>query len=165
MSLTPTQKLKVRKAISAYCLKAEQNQLLFHYSQARPFRYKEPDVVQFLDCSGYVAVAYWHAMHDTGIYLADPLGMKMTGWGWTGSEIAWLRTHGKPAPAGKWLVGDLVLYGHSASQTVHTAICRTAGDDRTSWWSSNGNEHAPERVRIGYHPDPIVGVYRHPALL
>lgn len=167
MSLTPTQKTKVRGAISDFCRKAEAHQLAWHYTQLRPFHGfgVAADQPHANDCSGYVSLVFNAAMHTTGTYLADPLSYKYSGWGWTGSQIAWLQTHGKRAPAGKWLVGDMVLYGPSASNTVHTAICRVAGDDRTSVWSSNGNEHAPEPVKIGYHPDPIVGVWRHPALL
>ena len=166
MALSPTKKAAVRKAITAYCLKAEANQWHWHYSQQRPFRFVQDPASHNIvaDCSGYVSMVFHAAMVSTKAYLEDPLGQHYSGWGYTGTEVAWLRAHGREAPVGKYLVGDLVVYGHSDAGS-HTAICRKAGTVSTSWWSSNGNEGSPNPVRLQYHPDPVRGVWRHPALL
>lgn len=166
MSLTPTQKSKVRAAISSYCVKAEANQLHWHYAQSRPFHYVQDPASHHVvaDCSAYVSMVMHAAMNTTRIWLADPLGMHYSGWGYTGTEVEWLDAHGKHAPSDKYLVGDLVVYGHNRSGS-HTAICRRAGTSATSVWSSNGSEISPNPVRLNYHPDPIVGVWRHPAFL
>ena len=113
--------------------------------------------------SGYLALAFDWAMHQTGVYLASPLGAAH-GWGYTGSQLEWLRQNGRYAPPGKYLVGDMAIYG-TPSNTVHTTICRKAGTAATAIFSSNGNENAPQPTKLAYHPDPVVGVFRHPGLL
>jgi hypothetical protein len=165
MPLTPTQKKNVRASMADYCVKAEAAQLRWHYTQARPFTgYGIPPADYHAnDCSGYVGLVYDWAMHHTGVYLKSPMGAPH-GWGYTGTMIDWLRINGTYVPAGKYLVGDIVFYGHSAGATVHTSVCRKAGTGATAIFSSNGNENAPQPTKITYHPDPIVGVYRHPAL-
>ncbi len=168
MALTPTKKQAVRTAITDYCVRAEKNQRAWHYTQARPFHYVQNPAISNVaaDCSGYVSMAFHAAMIATKVFIDDPLGQHYSGWGYTGTELEWLRTHGKNVTTGqKYFVGDMVIYGHSASNTVHTSICRTAGTDKTAVFSSNGNENAPQPTNIHYHPDPIVGVWRHPALL
>lgn len=164
--LTPAQKQKVRTTITNFCLRAEQNQLRWHYSQQRPYHGLNvaPEDWHVADCSAYVALVYNWTMHHTAIYLADPLGENYSGYGYTDTQLEWLRRHGTPAPDGKYLVGDMVIYGHSDWNTTHTAICRKAGGDTTALWSSHGNENGPQAVRLHYHPDPVVGIYRHPAL-
>lgn len=166
MPLTATQKLKVRKAISSYCLKAEANQWNWHYSQQRPFHYVQDPAQHHIvaDCSAYVSMVFHAAMNTTHIWLADPLGLHYSGWGYTGTEVAWLRTHSREAPWDKFLVGDLVVYGHTDAGS-HTSVCRRAGNVTTAIWSSNGNEGSPNPTRLQYHPDPVRGVWRHPALL
>ena len=165
MALTPTQKLAVRKAIASYCTQAETNQQAWHYSQQRPFHFvQNPSVPHVVaDCSGYVSMVFHAAMNTTHTFMADPLGMHYSGWGYTGTEYAWLQAHAKHAPEGKWLVGDIVIYGWRTN-TVHTSVCRRAGNDSTAIWSSNGNERAPQPTKLHYHPDPVVGVWRPPAL-
>jgi hypothetical protein len=165
MSFTPTQKLKVRKAITDFCVRAETHQNVWNYSQQRAFHgFGEPPEHRHVnDCSGYVSLVFNWAMHQTGLYLADPLGYKYSGYGYTGSEVEWLDDHGVHVATNKYLVGDLVVYGHNRSGS-HTAVCRKAGTDTTSVWSSNGAEHSPNPVKLHYHPDPIVGCWRHPAL-
>lgn len=167
MPLTPTKKKTVRSKIASYCLRAEANERHWHYSQQRPYRFVDnPDSRWVVaDCSSYVAIVFHDAMHDTGIYLADPLGMRYTGYGYTGTMLDWLDEHGKRAPAGKYLVGDIALWGPSWSRTTHTAVCRKSGTAITAVWSSHGNEGSPEPVKLHYHPDPLIGVWRHPALL
>ncbi len=110
-------------------------------------------------------------MHHTGVYLADPLGEHYSGWGFTGSELAYLKPH--PVPDGhKYLVGDMAIFGQS-SNTVHTSICRKAGTTVTAIFSSNGheswvfNQDAPEPISLAAEKaqQHLVGVYRHPQLL
>lgn len=167
MALTPTQKLNVRKAMSDFCLRAEKQQLAWHYSRQRPFGgfNVQPEQRHVNDCSGYIALVYAWAMHNTSTYMADPLGYRYSGYGYTGSEITWLQKHGKKLSGPNYQVGDIAINGHSASSTDHTFICRKAGTATTSVWSSNGNEHSPNRVTLNYHPVPLVGVWRHPSLL
>lgn len=165
MALTPTQKKRVRAAMKNYCLRAEANEAAWHYSQARPFRYVDnPDSRWVVaDCSAYVGIVYHDAMHDTGLYLRDPLGYKYEGIGNTWTEEAWFRANGKPvAPTHKVFVGDIVRWGHGDHS--HTAICRTSGSRSTAWFSSFGREAGPQPVRLNYRDD-LVGVWRHPALL
>lgn len=161
MTLTPTQKKLVRKHIASYCARAETNEAAWHYSQQRPFHYIDSPSAKWVvaDCSGYVSIVYHDAMHDLGVFLADPLGMRYTGWGYTGTEEAWLRAHGKRVVAANgYLVGDIAIYDG------HTTVCRKAGSAAVALWSSFGSERGPLPVKIGYRND-LVGAWRHPALL
>lgn len=159
--ITPTQKKKIRTSIGTYCAYAVANEPRIHYSQARPF----PLVDQIgsgwhtLDCSGYVVNCFWNASHDLKIWIADPSGMKMSGWGNTWTMETWLRANGRRVvEANGYLVGDIVMYDG------HTAVCSTAGSAATSKWTSHGSEGGPKIVRLHYRTD-IAGVWRHPALL
>ncbi len=59
----------------------------------------------------------------------------------------------------------MAIYGH-ASDTVHMTVCRKAGTGQSAIWSSFGQEAGPEaRQPVSYHPSPLLGVFRHPALL
>lgn len=164
MPLKPNDKKAVREAIADFCLRAEKNQIRWHYTQARPFSGfgREPEQNHANDCSGYCSLAFNYAMHEVGVYMGDPLGMRYSGWGWTGSQIEWLDKHGGPAPVGKYLIGDMAFYG-TRWATVHVTICRVAGNRETAVFSSNGNENAPQPTKVGYLDD-LVGVWRHGAL-
>jgi hypothetical protein len=168
MDLTPTQRKKFRGHFTSYCLLAEQWQVYWHYSRQRPeFGYgrKPGHKVYFVaDCSMYLSLCYYWAMTHTGVWIADPLGDgNYNGYGNTGSEYEWSLAHATHAPTNKYLVGDWVIYGWS-HDTVHTSVCRKAGTENTAIWSSNGNERAPQETKLHYHPDPVLGVWRHPAL-
>jgi hypothetical protein len=160
VSLSPTNKKKVRDSISAYCKAAVSNEPRVHYSQARPFRFYDNigigNVV--LDCSGFVINCYWNAGHDVKVYLADPGGQRYSGWGYTGSMESWLRANGKRVtePNG-YLVGDIALWDG------HTAICSKAGSATAADWTSHGSEGGPKVVKLGYRPGPV-RCYRHSAL-
>lgn len=170
-TLTPTQKAAVRKAISDFCQRAETSRLKWTYVEQRPFHGfgVPPEQNHVADCSAYVSLVFNWAMHKTGIYLADPLGEHYSGVGYTGTELETVRAH--PAPDGKYLVGDLAIFG-SWSNTVHTAICRKAGAGNAIL-SSNGhgstvfNRDAPEPVTVAAASaaQQLVGIFRHPALL
>lgn len=161
------QKIKIRTAITNYCNRAEKSQLKWHYTQQRPFHGfgVAPELVHYNDCSGYVSLVINWAMHETGIYLRDPLGESYNGTGYTGTLIDWLKSNGTKAPKDKYLVGDIAINGYSSSNTHHTFICKKGGTASTSQWSTNGNENAPNQVKLNYHPIPLVGVWRHPGLL
>lgn len=169
--LTPAQKLAVRKHIADFCVRAENNRLRWTYVEQRPFHGygQPPEANHVADCSAYVSLAYCWAMHQTGIYLADPLGEHYSGVGYTGTELEFMKAH--PAPEGKYLVGDLAIFGHW-SNTVHTAIVRQAGG-KNAVLSSNGHgssifaRDAPEPVTVAAATvaQPLVGIFRHPALL
>ncbi len=169
--LTPTQKTNVRKAITDYCKRAEAARLKWHYTQQRPFTGYgvPPEELHAADCSGYVALAFDWASRRTGIVLHSPLD-EAHGWGYTGTEYAYLAAH--PAPPEKWLVGDMALFG-LPSNTVHTSICSKAGSTQTAVFSSNGHESwifsqdAPEPVSLANEKaqQHLVGVFRHPSLL
>ena len=171
MPLTPTQKLHVRQAIADYCKRAEANRLRWHYTQQRPFTGYgvAPDAYHAADCSGYCALAFDWAARKADVHIHSPLDAQ-PGWGFTGSQYAYLKAH--PAPKDKYLVGDMAIFG-TASNTVHTSICRKAGTAATSVFSSNGHESwsfgsdAPNPITLADEAaaQRLLGVYRHPALL
>jgi hypothetical protein len=165
--LTPNQKKEFRNEIVAYCKLAEQYEHRWHYSQARPYRGlgSAPQTYHVNDCSSYCSlVFYWAARHtQDGVRVADPLDYHYSGYGNTQSSYEYLKAH--KAPKDKYRIGDMAIYG-TTSDTVHMTVCRKAGNATTAIWSSFGQEAGPEaRQPLGYHPAPLVGVYRHPALL
>lgn len=166
MPLNPTQKQKVRTSISVYSGAAVLNEPRIHYSQQRPFPYIDHIGEGFhtLDCSGFVGNCFWNAMHDTGIYLHDPLDEKYRGIGYTGTLETYLRRSGKriAVDAQPILVGDIARWGQGLH--AHTAICSTKGTATSAWFTSHGREGGPNKVRLHYRDD-LVGVWRHPALL
>ncbi len=162
---TPTQKDRWRKNMSAYCKAAVANERNIHSSQQRPFHYYNNLGVGFviLDCSGFVGNVFWNAMHDTGVYLHDPLDYRYTGYGWTGSLEHYLRATGKHvSEVNGYLVGDVARWGEG--NHAHTAVCSKAGSAAAAQWTSHGREAGPDIVRLHYRND-LVGVWRHPALL
>lgn len=162
---TPTQKERIRTAMSAYCAAAESWEERWHYTQARPYTGLgiPPSELHANDCSGYIALAYYHASYQAGVFLRDPLGYAYSGWGYTGSLITWLKENGTEAPVGRYLVGDIALYGSSSSTTKHTTVCRRKGNRDTSVWSSFGAERGPVAASLNYRTD-LLGVWRHPGL-
>jgi hypothetical protein len=166
--MNPTKKKAVRKAMTDFCTRAEKYEAMWHYSQQRPFGGfgQSPEARHVNDCSGYVGLVFNWAMHKAGVYMADPLNYHYSGYGYTGSMVTWLSENGKKViEANGYLVGDIAINGHSKSTTSHTFICKKAGSATTALWSSHGNENAPDSVKLHYHPTPLVGVWRHPALL
>ena len=172
MSLNPTQKGAVRRAITDFCQRAENNRLRWTYTEQRPFHGfgVPPEQPHVADCSAYVSLAFNWAMHQTKIYLADPLGEHYSGWGYTGTELEFVKAH--PAPDDKYLVGDMAIFG-SWTNTIHTAIVKKAGTAKTAVLSSNGHgsavfvRDAPEAVTVAVAAarQPLVGIFRHGALL
>lgn len=165
MSLTPTQKKKVRISIVGYCHAAIANEPRIHYSRQRPFRYYDDIGHGFvtLDCSGFVGNVFWNAMHDTGVYLHDPLDERYTGQGYTGTEETYLRKHGKPVTeTNGYLVGDIARWGYG--NAAHTAVCYSAGNAKQAGFASHGREAGPVLVHL-HNRDDLVGVWRHPGLL
>lgn len=163
--LTPTKKSKVRASIATYCSQASANEPRIHYSQQRPFKYYDNIGSTFvvLDCSGFVGNCFWNAMHDTGIFLHDPLNEKYTGYGYTGTLETYLRATGKRVTEENgYLVGDIARWG--TGNHAHTAICSRKGTAKTSLWTSHGQESGPHVVSLHYRTD-LVGVWRHPALI
>ncbi len=172
MPLTPTQKKHVREAITDFCIRAEKARLKWHYTQLRPFGGfgATPEAYHANDCSGLVGLAFNWAMHRTGIYLSDPLAEHYSGWGYTGSEYEFLKAH--PVQPDGYYIGDCAIFG-TASNTVHTSICRFGGSTTSAIFTSNGHESwrfdadAPEPISLAHEKaqQHLVGVYRHPALL
>jgi len=163
---SPTKKKKLRKAMAAFCVLAESNERRWHYSQSRPITgYGLPaSSYHVADCSGYVALVFDHAVHTAGAFLVSPLGSPH-GWGYTGTELDFLRAHGKRVvEANGYLVGDLAVYGQRGSDGSHTTVCRKAGSASTSVWSSHGSERGPVPVKLNYRDD-LLGCWRHPGLL
>jgi hypothetical protein len=165
MSLTPTEKLNFRTKLAAYLRTAEAYQSVWHYSENRPFRGYgvSPSQPHIADCSGYASLSFWWAGHLSGHPVNDPLNAHYSGWGNTDTAYAWLIQHGA---GGNWFIGDMAIYG-TPFKTVHMVICRVNAKDRsetTKYWSSNGEESAPEFVSLSEGPAPLVGVFRHPAL-
>lgn len=170
--MTPTQKKIFRNYITAFCKEAEDNRLKWHYSQVRPFGgFGSPaSSWHVADCSAYCSLAFYWAVHHSNIWATDPLYERYTGWGNTGTALAFLKAH--EAPIGKYLVGDMPIMGTS-DHTVHMAICRKSGDANTAIFSNNGHESfnfpsdAPNPMSLNQMKvlQSLVGVYRHPALL
>src|SRR5262249_8290306 len=164
MSPEPNAKLESRRELASYCRAAEAAEARWHYSQRRPYTGlgAAPTTWHEDDCSSYVALAFWWAGHHTGNPVADPLGLHYSGWGFTGTALAYLDDY--KAPPDKYRIGDVAIYG-VPSNTVHMTVCRIQGTGETAGWSSFGQEAGPELRRdVHYHPSPLIGVYRHPAL-
>lgn len=165
MALSPNAKKELRQEITAYCRAAEAAEARWHYTQSRPFHGygRDPRTYFYADCSAYCSLVMYAAGRNSGHPVADPLGMHYSGWGYTGTALEFLDAH--RAPEDKYRIGDMAIYG-TRSNTVHIVICRKAGSSESAVWSSFGQESGPEgRQPLGYHPSPVVGVYRHPALL
>ncbi len=163
--LTPTQKKKIRESLRSYGLGAIANEIRIHYTQARRFYYYDDlRTVKYanLDCSGLVGNAFWNAMHDTGIFIHDPLDCRYTGEGYTGTLEDYLRRHGKRITTQGFLIGDIVRWGYGVH--AHTAYCIKAGSASTADWASHGREAGPQSVKLHYRDD-LVGVWRLPELL
>ena len=165
MSLTPTAKLRFREELADYCAMAEARERFWHYSQRRPYTGLgvSPTTWHTDDCSSYTALVFWWAGHHTGHPVADPLGQHYSGWGYTGTAYEFLHEH--KAPAEKYLRGDIAIFGSSPWNTVHMMVCRKEGTSSTAVWSSHGSEGGPDARQLHYHPSPLVGCFRHPALL
>jgi hypothetical protein len=165
MALTPNAKKEFRAQLVRYCVVAEKYEAKWHYTQQRPYTGLGAPAsdTHFNDCSSYVAIAFYKAGRNSGHPIADPLGMHYSGWGFTGSAFDFLKAHA--APLDKYRIGDIAIYG-TPSNTVHMTVCRIAGTGATATFSSFGQEAGPEpRKNVHYHPSPLLGVYRHPALL
>ena len=161
MPLSPTLKKKVRTSITTYCGQALANEQRIHYSQRRPFYFYDTMGGQYVvaDCSGFVVNCFWNAGHDLKVYIADPSGQRMSGWGNTWTMETWLRAHGKRVTeVNGFLVGDIAMFDG------HTMICSKAGSAAGSWWTSHGTEYGPDLRKLNYRPD-LRGVWRHPSLL
>lgn len=165
MPLPPNAKKRFRTELTSYCFSAESYDYNWHYSQTRPYRGlgTAPQTYHLDDCSSYCALAFWWAGHHTGHPVADPLNWHYSGYGNTQSAYLFLKAH--KAPKDKYRIGDMAIYG-STSNTVHMMVCTKEGTGTSARWSSFGREAGPEaRYDIHYHPKPLVGVFRHPALL
>jgi len=163
MALSPDNKKLFRNELAVYCKLAEQYESRWHYTQRRPYSGlgAAPQTYHYNDCSGYVALAFYWAMKHTRVRVGDPLGWKFSGWGNTQSAIDYLDAH--RAPADKYRIGDIAIYG-TRSDTKHMTVCRKAGTGASSTWSSFGTESGPDARTLHYRSD-LVGAYRHPALL
>ncbi len=163
---TPTQKKKIRDNIPPYVKRAIANERRIHYTQARPFHYyNDLGAVTYanIDCSGFVGNVFWNAMHDTGIFIHDPLDCRYRGEGYTGTLEDYLRHYGKRVyEKNGYLVGDIARWGEG--EHAHTGVCFKAGSVTVAEWGSHGREAGPQSVKLGYRDD-LVGVWRHPALL
>jgi hypothetical protein len=159
VSATPNQKATVRRSIADYGHAAIRAAAGIHYSQARPLTCLgvAPARGFTTDCSGICIAAYKWARDRTGLPVPDPGGYGFHGAGWTGSLI-----HNPPA-GGLYRVGDIALYGRSASATSHACLCIGEGDARSSSWLSHGSEAGPYAVRLRYRSD-LIRVVRPPFL-
>ncbi len=165
MALTPNQKKELRAQLVRFALVAEKYEKQWHYTQARPYTgLGTPfSTTHHNDCSSYVALLFYSAGRAAGFGVSDPLNEHYSGYGNTQTAYTYLKAH--RAPKDKYRVGDLAIYG-PAVDTVHITMCRKAGTAQSAVWSSFGQEAGPEaRQPLSYHPSPLLGVYRHPALL
>ncbi len=165
VKLTPTQKKKVRAAFVVYCERAEQWRMNRGYSQRRPgLGYGlSAKGDQLDDCSMFVSKVAYKGMQVSGIHLIDPLGFHFSGIGNTESIQATVKHE---APVGKYLVGDIALWGPNDFDTSHTAICRKAGTAQTAIFTSHGHQSwrfsddAPEPIKLPDFPEHLIGVFR-----
>jgi hypothetical protein len=163
VALSPNAKKEFRKELVWFCLQAESFESRWGYSQRRPYSGlgAAPQTWHTDDCSAYVALCFYWAMRHSLHAVSDPLNCHFSGIGNTQTAIAFLENH--RAPAEKYRVGDMAIYG-SRWDTKHITICRKAGTSATSTWSSMGSDAGPRTEALRYRSD-LVGVYRHPALL
>lgn len=136
---------------AGFCVEAEQHEVVWTYTQKRPYTGLgvPPDQHHDNDCSGYVTLAYnWAGW-------PDPNHTNYNGSGNTGS----LSDSPHVSDAGPFKVGDLELFGASWGQTDHVIICKVAGSTTTSKWSSHGEESGPEERPFRYRTDHL-GVVR-----
>lgn len=165
--LTPAKKLKWRKACTDYCLRAEAARLNRGYSQRRPvIGYGlAPEAIQIDDCSGFASKATYWPSHHTNILVPDPLNGHYLGWGYTGTMEDNPNLYSIPLDH-KFFVGDYAIWGPNASDTTHTAVCRTSGTFKTAIFCSHGHQSwrfvsdAPEPIKLPYFPEHLVGVFR-----
>lgn len=155
--LSPTQKRKVRAALTKFFTLSEQHAAAIHYSQHRPF---DPSVSPsgFVgDCSSYVTQSFEYAKRTTGIQLHDPNGtVEFDGWGFSGTTLASNLHYGVP-DGRTYFVGDIAICG-TMWNTVHEFICKKGGDATTSLWSSHGSEAGPREEKLHYRPDVFIVV-------
>ena len=144
----------VRAVLTAFCVKAEQYEAKWSYSQRRPYTGLglPPEVAHVNDCSSYVILAYHWARTQTGLDIPDPSKMGYSGYGNTWSDL-----DGHPRVNAPYLVGDLCHYDG------HVTICRRGGTSSTSAWSSMGSDAGP-RTETMFYRDDFLFVVRPPLL-
>lgn len=165
-------KRRIRRFITEFCLAAERARLKWAYVEVRPYSGLgvAPGRPHKNDCSSFCALAFFYACNWARVLIADPLGRTYNSTGNTDSAYAFLKAH--PAPKGKYLVGDMAIFG-TPEKTVHMILCRKKGNATTAIFTSNGHESfnfpsdAPNPITLNRAAalQPLVGVFRHPALL
>lgn len=152
-------RVRIRAAITDFCLKAESNEQRWHYSQARPLDVSVNPKASYVrsDCSGYVIQAYHHALVATGLPVPDPAKQNYTGYG----NTDYYEDDHPQVTNGQYLVGDLAHYG--TTHTSHVSICRRSGTKTTAVFSSHGSEAGPIPTSLYYRGD-VLKVVRPPLL-
>lgn len=156
LELSPVgQLVKIRAAITDFCIRSENAEELWHYTQRRPYTGLgvDPERNHENDCSSYVMLVYWWARSKTGLFVPDPSGYRYSGYGNTWDN---LDGHSR-ITSGNYLVGDLAHYDG------HVTLCRKPGNASQSVWSSFGQESGPEPLPLYYRGDFLKVV--RPALL
>lgn len=134
----------VRAAIAMFCVKAEQSEVKWSYSQRRPYTGVglPPEQAHVNDCSSYVILAYHWAKTQTGVNVPDPSHYSYNGYGNT-----WDNLDGHPRVTSPYQVGDLAHYDG------HVTICRKSGTSTTAVWSSMGSNAGPRTEALYYRDD------------
>jgi hypothetical protein len=135
----------IRKAITDFCLEAEANQAVWHYTQRRPYSGlgRDPEETHYNDCSSYAILAYYWARKTTGLIVPDPSGYAYSGYGNTWDDL-----DGHPrVTTGSYQVADLAHYDG------HVTICRKPGSAGTALFSSFGSESGPDPTELHYRGD------------
>jgi hypothetical protein len=159
MPLDPTQKEVTRLLIRRYCERAEDNRSDIRYAQFRPMDHlgDSPSSHFTCDCSGFVTGAFrWADLH-TAFHVADPNGLKYSGYGYTGTLLAHNRRGRVPLDR-YFYVGDMGIYGPSLSDTRHVVICRKNGKANEAIWTSHGSDPGPYPVYLHYRSDLLIVV-------
>jgi len=172
MSLSPALKKQIRFEMTRFCLVAEKAELRWHYTEARPYTGLgvAPAYTHHNDCSSYCALVFFWAGHMAGHGIADPLAGHYGGSGNTETALDFLEAH--PAPRAALRVGDMCIFGiRGQLGTQHMQICRRPGaatqntGTGSAIFSSFGSESGPQPEPAIYAARPLIGIYRHPALL
>jgi hypothetical protein len=131
--------------LADYCKRCFANEPIIHYSQHRAMTHlgAQPEKGFTCDCSGHATGCYYW------VHWADPNHSGYNGYGWTGTLV------NNPGTGPPYKVGDLALYGTSASNTTHVVTCYLAGDANASAWASHGSEAGPYAVHLHYRDDLV----------
>ena len=140
----PPAPVRIRAAMTDFCLRAEAHESVWHYTQNRPFSGygNDPESTHYGDCSAYCSLVYFWAKQETGLNIPDPTRYNYSGYGNTGDDL-----DGHPRVSAPYQIGDLAHY------EGHVSICRKPGSASVAVFSSFGKEAGPNETKLNYRND------------